>query len=368
MDNSFFIYTEKAKTILIERFHMCTWEFSNDSSLVEFGFEINKDSISDEDLTIDLFVPWLTKNCQIQDLYQELSNEENSRFIFNDSIYNKNSLDGGSNKTGVIHTFSGRNKLCILPVNFSSQDKIVSAKIRLNEYNEIKKEERPNVYFRFFIKPKSPYISIRKSGINKSTIIYDIKINEQRNIPEELIADFREKSLCKIKYCFSFNILPNKYDIVFFDSTSLKNVRSLEYDSFNKYLGKYIEGKSFKRDELLVVFNKKEVEEYEKKEVAESFSFFSIYSKETIGTGQFAVAILINIFCGILLFIPTFKKSFNPELKYSQLFPNFSYEIYFALSLALLTLLYFIWPNFIWPKIKICFANLPWEIKNNKVK
>jgi hypothetical protein len=225
------------------------------------------------------------------------------------------------------------------------------------------KEERPNVYFRFFIKPKTPYISIRKSGINKSTIIYDIKINEQRNIPEALIAYFRDKSLCKIRYCFSFNILPNKYDIVFVDSSSLKNVRSLEYDSFNKYLGKYIGGKSFKRDELLVVFNKKEVKEYEKIEVAESFSFFSIYSKETIGTGQFAVAILINIFCGILLFIPSFKKSFNPELKYSQLFSNFSYEIYFALSLAFLTLTYFIWP-----KMKMYFAKLPWIFKNNKTR
>ena len=367
MDNSFFIYTDKTKNVLIERFHMCTWEFSNDSSLVEFGFEINKNSISDEELTIDLFVPWVTKNCQIQDLYQELSNEENSRFIFNDSIYNKNSLDGGSNKTGVIHTFSGRNKLCILPINIRIQDKIISATVKINEYNEIKKEERPNVYFRFFIKPKTPYISIRKSGINKSTIIYDIKINEQRNIPEELIEDFREKSLCKIRYCFSFNILPNKYDIVFFDSSSLQNVRSLEYDSFNKYLGKYIGGKSFKKDELLVVFNKKEVKEYEK-DVSKSFSFFSIYSKETIGTGQFAVAVLINIFCGILLFIPSFKKSFDPELKYSQLFSNFSYEIYFALSLALLTFLYFIWPNFIWPKMKIYFAKLPWRIKNNKTK
>jgi hypothetical protein len=162
-----------------------------------------------------------------------------------------------------------------LPVNFSIQDKIISAKVKINEYNKIKKEERPNVYFRFFIKPKTPYISIRKSGINKSTIIYDIKINEQRNIPEELIEDFREKSLCKIRYCFSFNILPNKYDIVFFDSSSLQNVRSLEYDSFNKYLGKYIGGKSFKKDELLVVFNKKEVKEYEE-DVSKSFSFFSI--------------------------------------------------------------------------------------------
>lgn len=344
MENSFFIYTEKAKTILIERFHMCTWEFSNYCSLVEFGFEINKDSILDDDLTIELFVPWVSKKCQIQDLYQELSNEENSRFIFNDSIYNKNSLDGGSNKSGVIHTFSGRNKLCILPVNLSIQDKIISAKINLNDYNDIKKEDRPNIYFRFFIKPKAPYISIRKNGINKSTIIYDIKINERRNIPEELISYFRDKSLCKIKYCFSFNILPNKYDIVFFDNTSLKNVRSLEYDSFSKYLGNYLGDKLLKKDELIVVFNKKEIKEIENNESADSFSFFSIYSRETIGTGQFASAILINILCGILLFIPSYRRSFNPELSILQIKNHLPTEFFISLSLAVVTLIYFVWP------------------------
>ena len=48
-----------------------------------------------------------------------------------------------------------------------------------------------------------------------------------------------------------------------FDNSSHKNVRTLEYESFNKYLG----DKRVKKDELIVVFNKKEV--------AESFSFFS---------------------------------------------------------------------------------------------
>lgn len=45
MENSFFIYTEKRNTIQIERFHICSWEFNNNSSLVEFGFEISKESI-----------------------------------------------------------------------------------------------------------------------------------------------------------------------------------------------------------------------------------------------------------------------------------------------------------------------------------
>lgn len=342
MDNSFFIYTEKAKTILIERFHMCTWEFSNDSSLVEFGFEINKDSIVEDVLTIMLNIPWVSKKCETKDLYEKLSNAENSRFIFNDSINNTKYLKDNTNNLGIIHTFSGRNELCVLPATLNiNDDKVVSVSLNLKNYRDYQQEEKPNIYFRFWIKPESPFISMRKKGISKSTIIYDIKINERRNIPSDKIDYFSDKVFCKIRYCFSFNILPNKYDIVFFDNGSLKNVRTLEYESFNKYLG----DKRVKKDELIVVFNKKEVDEFEKKKVAESFSFFSIYSKERIGTGQFALAILINIVCGILLFVPAYKKSFNPELSYSQLYFNIPPEIYFALSLALLTLLYFVWPR-----------------------
>lgn len=342
MDNSFFIYTEKSNTIFLERFHLCNWEFSNDSSLVEFGFEINKDSISEDNLTIHLFIPWVSKKCETKDLYEKLSNAENSRFIFNDSINNTKYLKNNTNNLGVIHTFSGRNELCILPASLSiSDDKTVSVSLNLKNYRDYKQVEKPNIYFRFWIKPESPFISMRKKGISKSTIIYDIKINERRNIPSDKIDYFSDKKICKIRYCFSFNILPNKYDIVFFDNGSLKNVRTLEYESFNKYLG----DKRVKRDELIVVFNKKEIIDIENKEKAESFSFFSIYSKERIGPGQFALAILINIVCGILLFVPAYKKSFIPELSYSQLYSNIPPEIYFAISLALMTLTYFIWPR-----------------------
>ncbi|MEO6693166.1 MAG: hypothetical protein ABIO44_12555, partial [Saprospiraceae bacterium] len=189
-----------------------------------------------------------------------------------------------------------------------------------------------------------PFISMRKKGVSKSTIIYDIKVNERRNIPDDKIQYFNDQEFCKIKYCFSFNIFPNKYDIVFFDNTSLKNVRTLEYESFNKYLG----DKRVKKDELIVVFNKKEVKEFEKKEVAESFSFFSIYSMERIGPGQFALAILINIICGVLLFIPAYRKTFVPEISLLKVWSVLPSEIFIALSIAFATLIYFILPVIIY--------------------
>lgn len=348
MENSFFICTEKRKSVNIERFHMCTWEFSNNSSLVEFGFEINKDSIKDDDLELSLFIPWALKKCETKDLYEKLSSAENSRFIFNDSINETKYLKNDTSNLGVIHTFSGRNELCVLPVTLNiSEDKVVSITLNLKNYREYNQETKPNIYFRFWIKPETPFISMRKKGISKSTIIYDIKVNERRNIPHDKIEYFSNKEFCKIKYCFSFNILPNKYDIVFFDNASLKNVRTLEYESFNKYLG----DKRVKKDELIVIFNKKEIKEFETKKVAESFSFFSIYSKERIGPGQFALAILINIVCGVLLFIPAYRKTFTPEVSLLKVWNVLPSEIFIALGLAIATLIYFILPLIIY-KIK----------------
>lgn len=57
MENNFLIFTENKKAITLERFHICTWEFSNDSSLVEFGAEISKEAIIDDEneLRINFF-------------------------------------------------------------------------------------------------------------------------------------------------------------------------------------------------------------------------------------------------------------------------------------------------------------------------
>jgi len=338
MENSFFIYTDKGIAVQLERFHLCTWEFNNKSSLVEFGFEISREAIKNDDLTIFIFIPWAEKSCKTKDLYKELSIADNSRFIFNDSISATKYLKPNTTDLGIIHKFSGRNELCVLPADIKiNEDKIVSATLNLRPYREYNQESKPNVYFRFWIKPTVPFISMRKKGVSKSTIIYDIKVNERRNIPDDKTKYFDGKEFCKIKYCFSFNILPNKYDIVFFDNSSLQNVRTLEFESFNKYLG----DKRVKKDELIVVFNKKKVKDIDKIEVAESFSFFSIYSMERIGTGQFALAILINILCSVLFFFPSYKKTINTGLTLSTI-PT---EIFIALGIALITFMYFIWPT-----------------------
>lgn len=332
MENNFLIFTDHKESITLERFHICTWEFSNDSSLVEFGAEISKETIGTEnELRINFFIPWVDKKCERKDLYNNLLDPENSRFIFNDSITKTLYLEGYTSKLGVIHKFSGKKELCILPSKIEIEDKIISVTLNLKPYQEYTEEEEPNIYFRFSIKPSIPYISIRKNGIGKSTIIYDVKVNEKRNIPRNKIEYFSDNKLCKIDNCFLFNIVPNKYDLVFFDNSSLKNVRTLEYESFNKYLG----DKRVKKDELIVVFNKKKDEK--------SYSFFSIYSMERIGMGQFALAILINIICGILLSFPSYRKEFNSELSFYDNLKALP-EICIAIVIVFFTFIYFVFP------------------------
>ena len=340
MDNSYFILTAKKTPIEIERFHICSWEFRDASALVEFGCEINVSQHKENEVNIQLYLPWLTSNCNPKDLYDSLKDSANSKFIFNDYVNNTKSLDGGQNSSGVIHEFSGRNSLCMLPVIIEPNvaNKILDVKIDLTSYKESNTETKSNIYFRFYLEPSINAIATRKAGINKSTIIYDIKINERRNLPKSLLQEMKTKELCKISSCFCLNVVPNNYELTFLDNSSLKNVRTLEFDSFNRYL----HDKRVEKDELIVVFNKKKANADNQNP---SFAFFSIYFKERIGAGQFALAVLINLLCGILLFLPQFREKNEIDSFSKEILIRLPFEVYFAIACGLGLLIYFTWPS-----------------------
>lgn len=92
---------------------------------------------------------------------------------------------------------------------------------------------------------------------------------------------------------------------------------------------------------MVVVFNKKDGKE--------SYSFFSIFAKERIGAGQFALAIFANLICGILLFIPSYK-TMNSVVLFSKIFwINLPFEVYLSLLIGLSILVYFLWPKIVVP-------------------
>jgi hypothetical protein len=137
--------------------------------------------------------------------------------------------------------------------------------------------------------------------------------------------------MCKIKKCFCFNIVPNSYDLVFFDSSLLQNVRTLEYISFNRYLP----DKRIKENELLVIYNRKDA--------SDSYAFFLIYSKEYIGMDQLAIAVLISLISGILLFIDSYRISLDKSMPYCKLWQHMPFLFWFVVVLVMIALGYFTW-------------------------
>lgn len=328
MDNSFFVYSNQS--LELERFHICSWEFTNGSALLEIGCEISAENFSHEINLIELsiHIPWLNAQNEVFDLYPRLKDAANTKFIFNDSVVNTQTFDGGAGVLGVLHEFQGREPLSILPVtlNLNYATKVISIKLNLASYKN--NEITSNIYFRISITALISSLSIRRKGVSRTTIIYDYKINEGRNISDKLFPELQNNQLCSIKHCFCFTIVPNSYDLSFYDSNSLKNVRTLEYDAFYRYLNDH----RVQKDELMVVFSKKKY--------PDSFAFFSIFVKERIGAGQFALAILINLISGILLFLPAFRKDNNGNVNWHEL----PIEVFIAIFASLSLLIYLIWP------------------------
>lgn len=339
MNTSYFLFTNPGQNLEIERFHICTWEFQNNSSLIEFGCEINSANVvGRNEIEIELFIPWLKKGFAANDFYSKLSDSQNSRFIFNDSISAMNYLDPNSNNNGVIHRFSDRNKLAILPITITPDyDRTrLLLHVNLNLYNQLQPDPEtgmPNIYIRFSVTPEAHLLSTRKKGVAKSTILYDVKLNQRRNIPDSLYAEILQKELCAIKTCFCFHIIPNHYDLIFFDSGSLQNVRNLEYDSFKRYLN----DRRIEKDELIVVFNKRKN--------MDSYAFFSIYTKEHIGATQITIALGINFLTGILLFIPSYEASLSAAQKSEGFFKYLPGTFWLAIALMVLLIAYLFRPG-----------------------
>lgn len=337
MENNYFIYTKTKEDLRIERFHICQWEFRNKTTMIEFGAEIESQQFKKDHLDIYMHIPWLNNKCGISDLYKNISAPNNCRFVFNDSIISSEYFDGGRTETGVLVSFQNRNQLCLMPIRITAAtEQDLKITINLKDYGDkyVGAENGPNIYFRFKIMPNLSQLSVRKDGISKSTILYDVKINESRNMPRHLRDKSKELYLTAVNSCFLFHILPNNIDIVFFEDRALKSIRNLEFEDFRTY----INDSRLKKDDLLVIFLKKEN--------MNSYSFFSVFSHERIGSAQFAFAILVNIICGFLLFNPQYKglslKSHKPSGFWDFYYPL---EVNIALGIMILTIIYLIFPK-----------------------
>lgn len=323
MDNTYYILSNNQ--IEIERFHICTWEFPNDFSYIEFGIEFPFESFSSDEVEFYLTIPYIETTNEVTSLLMNLLDSANSQFIFNDVVIGQEWI-GRDKRDGNILRFEKRQPLTIVPCEITKNDGLLILKIK----KPIKHDG--NIYFRLLIKIKEKSIAIKKKGIAKTLYIYDIKVNETRNISQE-VYDLKSKkqlNLCIVKNLFCFHAVPDVFDMNFVDSTKMKNMRKLEASAFHRYLPQITR---IKNDCYNILFLKDSGKE--------SFSLFTIFIEESIGYKQIALAVGANILCSLLFAVSTLRAKWDSGTNFFQQIP---WEYWGSIVILILLTIYLFIP------------------------
>lgn len=323
MENAYYILAKKQ--IEIERLHICTWEFPNDSSYIEFGMEFSHKSFEDNSLTLSLAVPFTIKNDSVSCLSKNLSNVDNCRFIFNDVVTGIDNV-GKDSRDGCILKFEKREELTVLPCEPKFEDKFISFEIKKpNKY-------KGNLYLRVLVNLEKNTIAYKKSGITQTTYIYDFKINETRNLPQDIydLKKHRDLEICKVNNVFCLHAIPDNFIFSFVDPSKLKNIRKLETSAFQQYLP---EIKGISKDCYNIMFLKDSGKD--------SYSIFSICNEETIGSKQIALAVGANILCNLLFAISTLRFVKDTTIEWYRQIP---WEYWGAFAILIILCIYLFTP------------------------
>lgn len=325
MYNAFYILSKEH--VNIERLHICTWEFPRESSYIEFGLEFSAESFHGDSIDFYLAVPVVKKNDTVTCLLENLSNTDNGRFIFNDVVTGIDNI-GDDSRDGSILKFEKREKITLLPCDITVNNGLIYLKIKKPNKHE------GNLYCRVLVKLYNKTIAIKKTGIAQTTYIYDFKINETRNLPQEVysLKTIKNLKICKVKRLFCLHALPDNFVFSFIDTSKLKNIRKLESSAFQKYLP---EIKGISKDCYNIMFLKDD-----DRDGKESYSLFSICTEETIGSKQIALAVGANILCSLLFAFSSLKFN-NPNLEWYRQIP---WEYWTALGVLVLLCLYLFKP------------------------
>lgn len=326
MDNSYYILAKEQ--ISIERMHICTWEFPQESSYIELGIEFPYESITDESLILYLAIPFIRKGDIVSCLQKNLSDSANGCFIFNDVV---NGIDnvGNDPRDGSILKFETRDNLTVLPCDIEVNEGHISLKIKKT------KKYEGNLYFRVLVKLGNDTIAIKKKGIAQTNYTYDFKLNETRNLPQNIYDLKKEKALyiCKVKKLFCLHAVPDNFVFSFVDSSKLKNIRKLESAAFQKYLP---EIKAISKDCYNIMFLKDD--DHNGKE---SYSLFSICTEETIGSKQIALAIGANVLCSLLFALSSLRFIKDPDIMWYHQIP---WEYWVASTILVFLCIYLFTP------------------------
>ena len=312
MENSFFILSNK-RDVVLTRLHFCTWDLAPQKTSMELGIEIAPPfsaSSELEDLKIYFCAPWLNNKCQIKSLHDRFEDNGNCRFIFNETLDEFSPIDRDT-RNGILLHFSCGRSIAVLPADFSIEE----SKLIFYVTKTQKIPVDVPLYIRVLIKTNRETFALIKNGITQKNYIFDFKINERRNLPDNIFQLKKNKYLdfCRINKVFCLHAISSDCEISFIDSQKLKNVRKLETNAFSKYL-----------NDLQKISDNNYIITFCKDEEKSSYSFFSVFKKEIIGTPQILFAIVANIVCSLLFAIGSFRITYqNDSPWYYQLPPEY---------------------------------------------
>lgn len=318
MNNSFYLFS--SQKITIERLHLCTWDVREGNTRFELGVEIlnEKNNLFQNSLKLSIYLPFKINTTKVISLHESLCDEKNSRYIFNDIILSSDIIDEDPMRGKILH-FKERGDLAIIPA------KKIEYSTGVLTFEIDPKAIKCNIYLRVMIELDSNTIAIEKKGIAKKSFIFDFKINEQRNMPEDLVMRIKSSDLLKVKHVFLFHVVPYNYTIDFYDSNKFKSIRKIEKDVFARYTGMT----ELNNTDHVILFNKETGKD--------SYSFYTCFSSEIIGTKQIILAIGANILCSLLFAIPGLRLNWKSGEVWHVQFP---WEWCFAILVLALYVIY----------------------------
>ena len=296
----------------MEKLHLCTWDLRNHNTYVEVGVSLANAEGLPKSITLYLVLPFLGKACPIRSLHEALGDNDNYKFIFNEIPENVRALDG-SKHNGSIVTLSGegdaKQRTHLIANATATQlaakpdsEALQIVKVTFDNPEDLRTTVG-HVYVRLLIQVSGTTIAEVITGIAKRSYIFDVKINEARNIPDEVLDFQRQHHLQRrpVATAYCLHCVPDNYEISFSDGSKLKNIRKLEKAAFQRYLPELrnLGG------EYIITFIKQKGED--------SYSFFTTFNREVVGNKQLFVAVVISLMCNLLFAFSAFRKELDAE-------------------------------------------------------
>lgn len=300
---SYFLTSKEYEAFEVEKLHFCSWLYMSGRECVEIGLQIKLkasfDKIRFDDfgnirhLPLTVWIPWVVKGGDVRSLYKEISNKENAQFIFNDACPTSTNIEEWGDGDGQILKFKHRGVLGVMPFDIVTNDGRVDLDIRVpREY-----QAKDPIYVRFVLPVLNFRPTFHLKTVTNDTYAYNVNVGQLRNAPKDLPTNER----CCLKDVFCIHIVPSSYCQTFSDPHAFVNLRFLEVDHYKKYVANQdCFERNITQDKYIVSFNKITSPD-EKTSQTTAYNFFSLFTKDCIGSKQIWCSILINIGCAIIV-------------------------------------------------------------------